>query len=670
MPTNQEILNLILTNENYYMEESRMASNVYNSKIKNLFLIILLSILFTITAIIIQHPTQVYAGDNDASIEIQSTINSASFDANEEDQAGEDQAGYLYWAASGKRSGFELYVVTDEGQVVWRHAYFDLDGKTSYGDYANSSNYANAVTKLVTHATANYNVLDYDYLADASTVYYSGGWKSKGTTVADWLVSDYTVNGAPMQVTARGQTFNAQKWMYLIAKDKGWAYLGSILIPLVESANQNSSWNVFYEPISVNYLYTNNTFGSNGGHDTNGLDYDADSPIPAHWGTIMADGTGHWAPYVFIADATSYLSLINSYIGGPGDYTWKFYNKQLPFSLCLEEDVVISKTGAKLSKRTLDINSITGTSSALTANGNSGWTRSGVGIASIDIKAFKSPIHTYWEENGSPGKPEPHDNKPGSSAIYKTYYEVTTTYDKSTGEVKSIDVVNKGTYYELNTTDYISIDDEASVNGYALKLWTASRGENKATYTPQTTPNTTPVTFKFTKGLATQSGTDPGVITLATGYNTVNLILVKEIEKYVGTDDPNNDYFELTQSTLVKRVNFSQNTATDFQTHYFIWQRLAFNSKATTCDGHTHKHQIKENEYKEDTTGYSKKMYKATVTCGGHDQTGTKQQHKGCLFFLPFFRECIAKKPVCVIIFKEQSEHIGYDKNVQIAFKT
>jgi hypothetical protein len=568
------------------MEESKMNPIPSNSKIKYPLLSILFIILFILTALQFHHPTAVYATEDDDVSSIKAEVNTTSFSSNETDQAGEDTAGYLYWAASGDRSGIELYLVDDTGHMWWRCMYFDLAGIDMQKDYANTTMYAYAYQKTYAHAGMGGSIKNYTYLPDVSTVYYDNEWKSCGTPVADWLVADADYNGMSATFTLNGIKYTIQNWMNLIIQDVGTAEFKEYITPLIESVDKDVTWHVFYEPVSVDYLYTNNTFGSSGGEDTNGLEYQADSPIPSHHGDMNSDGTGSWTPYVFIADATSFITeYIPTYVSpsGAGDYTWKFYNKQLPFSLCLKKDVeiatgVASGTG-KVSTKVLsackmNIDDITGPSNSLTSSHIS----DGVGIASIDISIFKQPIHTYHKDEGSPGNSEKtkKDKTDGTCYIYKYYYTVTTTYDDDGNKTK-IKVEKGSTFTREKTTNLIDVMDESKISGYKLELWTTSKNQKTAIATENSDFT---VSYSFSGGNGNQHGDTEEEITIDTEEakeDSVNLILVKYVDKSEPKEEK--DKFEITESTLTKRVNFSQVTL-KLKEATFEWTRNQFDSKA------------------------------------------------------------------------------------------
>ena len=86
-----------------------------NKKIKYTLLSILFSILFIFTALNISNPITAYADDDTP--QIGQVLNLSQFSANETDESSNETAGYLFWAASGKRSGIYYYVIDADGNT-------------------------------------------------------------------------------------------------------------------------------------------------------------------------------------------------------------------------------------------------------------------------------------------------------------------------------------------------------------------------------------------------------------------------------------------------------------------------------------------------------------------------------------------------------------------------
>jgi type II secretory pathway pseudopilin PulG len=558
------------------MEDNRMDSLTSNSKIKNLFLIILLSILFTITAISLQHPITTQA---DTKKSIEATNNSKQFSSNETDQSANVTAGPLYWAASEDRSGFLMYVSNNEGSTEWTKAFFDKGWCRKTEDYANTSLYVNPVTNLRTCATQQAQVQNYTYLNNASTVYYDNGWQSKGSSVADWLVTEASYNGGSAVIKINGEEYTYQNWMDLIVQDTDAATFMSILQPLVDSVNDDLSWHVFFEPVSIDYLYTDNYFSSST-TDGYGRSYSAGDPIPSYTGDL----NGEWYPTVYRCCANQFLQSLKTYVNrdtGTSDLTYKFYNQQLPFSLCLEDEIVLKSAHsgevyADLKECTTTIP--TGYSNRLTVyseqwNNQYGCTLNGIGVSSIDLKMFLVPIHTYHVTQGSPGNSEEtDDDTSGTCTIVKHYYTVTKTYD-SDGNLTDIKYEDTGRYVRYQTTNYVVVMDEASISGYQLIEWATSDSELTVSVPNQGEEGT----IKFTNTANSKDkGTEPKD-DLYSQQDFINLILVNEETDQ--DEDDLDDYFEITESTLTKRVNFSQVTL-KLKEATFKWTRNQFDSKA------------------------------------------------------------------------------------------
>lgn len=75
-----------------------------NHKISHTILCMIFSILFIFTALFISKPISAYAED-DSGANLGQIMNLDSYSANEDDESTNEQAGYLYWAASSKRCG-------------------------------------------------------------------------------------------------------------------------------------------------------------------------------------------------------------------------------------------------------------------------------------------------------------------------------------------------------------------------------------------------------------------------------------------------------------------------------------------------------------------------------------------------------------------------------------
>jgi hypothetical protein len=280
---------------------------------------------------------------------------------------------------------------------------------------------------------------------------------------------------------------------------------------------------------------------------------------------------------VYAATATNFLQLI----GDGSSHTKWLLQRQLPYSLCLEEDVDL--TGITALNYTLNASNPSQVTT-LTYNGarvpNStiygGYIFSdGIGIASLEIDCFKEPLDTYWEDNGSPGDPEPTgDDKTGECIIIKHYYNVTKNYDSDGNFLTSTYTeVRNSPYKEEQTTNYINVMDESSVNGYELKHWATSNSDLAIDVPSPDTEGE--IKFSNTSGCDIVS--DKATPNYESTQTYIILILVNEETDQ--DEDDLDDYFEITESTLTKRVNFSQVTL-KLKEATFEWTRNQFDSKA------------------------------------------------------------------------------------------
>ena len=105
-------------------------------KIKYILLSILFMILFIFTALNISIPLTAYA---DTTTNIGQTMNLDSYSANEDDESTNEQAGYLYWAASSKRCGVLFYVVDEKGVIQTHGLVMDKAGVGEFGRYTNAA---------------------------------------------------------------------------------------------------------------------------------------------------------------------------------------------------------------------------------------------------------------------------------------------------------------------------------------------------------------------------------------------------------------------------------------------------------------------------------------------------------------------------------------------------
>lgn len=83
-------------------------------------------------AIFMFKPLQAYADDD---VSIGQVMNLNSYSSNETDESSNEQASYLYWAASGERSGVMLYVINEKGETQCKAIIMEEAGTIKYGNY-------------------------------------------------------------------------------------------------------------------------------------------------------------------------------------------------------------------------------------------------------------------------------------------------------------------------------------------------------------------------------------------------------------------------------------------------------------------------------------------------------------------------------------------------------
>ena len=256
---------------------------------------------------------------------------------------------------------------------------------------------------------------------------------------------------------------------------------------------------------------------------------------------------------------------------GGGRYTYKLYNKQLPFSLCLSEDIEVASYagggyGAKATYKGL-------TSSVYRIGSAREIGSEGIAMASIDITGFQiPPIHTYDESKGTPGNtetPSPDNGTDGDCTIKKLYY----TQELASDGTILTEAKDYHPYTQTSTTAYISIDTESE---YEIEGWKTS--------TTNTTLNTKE---QFNSITPTHTGTSSQEILLDQDNGEKYLyILYKKTE--VNPNPPQPYDFQLQQSQITKRVSFmapdANSTTQQLFTHNFTW--IAPAPTQTSCTSH------------------------------------------------------------------------------------
>lgn len=533
-------------------------------KIKYILLSILFTILFIFTALNISIPLTAYA---DTTTTIGQTMNLDSYSANEDDESTNEQAGYLYWAASSKRCGVMYYVVDEKGVVQTNGLIMDRAGRDEFGYYTNTAlgSTPGITGRDVTNKRVGGAILGAGVGSATTSIYwrdnvspvaYSGGWQANGSSSMAYLMED---SGLTKMI--KGNPVDLPNWAYFV-------YIsGGGISALEQLAKPDTKWSVIVEPVSVNYMYTNNTF-ANDTVDATGMQWAAGSPMPA--GATNEDG---WSPIAYIGTGYRLIDVSNNVTGqvGGGTYTYKLYNKQLPFSLCLAEDIEIASYigGMEGAKETY-----TGLTSSVHRIGSAREIGSeGIAMASIDITGFSlPPIHTFDGTN-TPGNTEPPSDDNGTSGectIKKLYY---TQEIASDGTILT-EATDYHHFTQSGTTNYISIDTEED---YEIEGWKTSSSDR--TFTQKSHyDGISPVKH---------SGASSEIITLdeTTGEKYL-YVLYKKTEVNPNPPDPWD--FQLKQSQITKRVTFLESSGpantSSLVAHAFTWTAPA--PSKTSCTSH------------------------------------------------------------------------------------
>ena len=535
-----------------------------NPRKKYTLLSILFSILFIFTAF--YNPIEAHADDvvlTEDSPAFGQVINLSDYSANEIDESSEEEAGYLYWAASGDRCGVMFYVVDQIGQVQAHGVLLDEAGRYNYGSYGHLSNlrysldYRGSCWKRYGVAALTEYI---KYVPNVSTVYYSGGWQAKGSDAMAYLTS--SVPGVTLEID--GVSMECPYWAYYVAQTGE-----SGKEALKELAHPETKWQVFVEPVSVNYLYTENHFDRQVDNTvTRHDDFAAGSPMPK--GTWVDD---KYKPDVYLATSFNLLGLSNMLKDGGTQYTYKFYNKQFPYSMCLREDAEManyaggSYGGHKYFKGIVPPNEIPRLYRSNPVLGD------GLAMAAIDISGFSlPPIHTFDGTNtpGDTEVPDPEKGTAGECVIKKLYYTETLNAD---GTVNTDADPEYYSFERRNTTAYVSIDEEA---GYEIESWRITSDD---------------VTFTRKEHWRNIGGgwgdISAQVVRMADSIATdgANKYLYVLYKKVVVLPEPAEYEFQLQESQITKRVSFTESTKTAaLITNSFSWTSPAHSP--TSCTSH------------------------------------------------------------------------------------
>ena len=189
-------------------------------------------------------------------------------------------------------------------------------------------------------------------------------------------------------------------------------------------------------------------------------------------------------------------------------------------------------------------------------------------------------IHTYWQDNGSPGDPEPPgETKKGDCNIVKSYY----TKRIKDGETTYEDDTNK--YNTEKCTNVVSIDNEP--DEYKLKKWRVSntyKANVKAVTGGEVTWSSNAPAKASGSG---NSGTSEKVVTIDENQ-TVYVLLERVIEE--DTTEEVEANYNILESQITSHVYLSepdegcQEIETKIQDVEFQWHLPAH---VTECGGHT-----------------------------------------------------------------------------------
>ena len=447
-------------------------------------------------AIFMFKPLQAYADDD---VSIGQVMNLNSYSSNETDESSNEQASYLYWAASGERSGIMLYVVDEKGIVQGKAIIMEEAGRDTYGDYIKIGLNQKEGIKGARHLKPKVlvtlgNIGTCNYASGVTPVTYAGGWQATGSQSMAYLMKTATSGGKTIRIDIKGYEMDCPNWAWYVQQT------GAGGVKALEGlAKPDTKWRAVVEPVSINYMYSNNTF-ANDTVDATGMTWHAGDPMPDG-----AKNENGWQPRVHFGTAYQLISESNrvNVAEGGGEYTYKFYNTQLPYSLCLERDLEIPTYGGgsklvypAVSSKVHRIGSYT----EIRDNG--------VPLAAIDITGFSlPPIHTYG--GSTPGNTEnPDPPKDGKCTIKKLYYTEVLNPDGTIAEAEK----DKHKFSRSKTTNYISVDNES---GYVLEGWKASSKSHSLNSKRD---------FKSI-GLVTQQGTSSSVITIGDQDNLYVLMV-------------------------------------------------------------------------------------------------------------------------------------------------
>ena len=197
-------------------------------------------------AIFMFNPLQAYADDD---VSIGQVMNLSSYSSNETDESSNEQASYLYWAASGERSGIMLYVVDERGATQCKAILLEEAGTIKYGDYKTTGLGGTKGIAAYRHLRPKTSVSlgdigTYKYVQGITPVTYTNGWQATGSQSMAYLMQD-----SGKKIKIKGCEMPLPRWAsYVLDTGAGGAKALEAL------AKPDTKWHAVVEPVSINYM--------------------------------------------------------------------------------------------------------------------------------------------------------------------------------------------------------------------------------------------------------------------------------------------------------------------------------------------------------------------------------------------------------------------------------
>lgn len=472
--------------------------------------------------------------------DIEDPINGQEYSTN-------DTAGYLFWAGANERTGVLFYVVDDTGHIYKNKTLLIMDDPRYYNRYNDKSSFVNKLSPAVasvSEAVGSDALVSTGVDMQVLTTPEGTGLSSQPVGYQDgWYATQAVDNLLNATTKIPGSQEEVNYWYYYMMLIAGESNANTILDLLLKA---DSNWTIVAEPISIQYIYTNNYFETDTYDTTFGRDIAAGSPKPA--GHNNGD---NYAPYIFAGTAKTLASTQVSYGNPPdgGQFTYKLLNKALPWSMCLDHTQTIGGVNGSMTYQSPTVQD----ASRLSANQIAVPTN-GVGIYFIDVSAMSPPIHTYNQVDspGPPEVPDPNLLTDGHCVIRKLYY---TELIKSDGTTELKDFIP---YSQSGTTNRIVVDTEPN---YTLQGWKTSKDEHSLT----------------TKDEWDVIPADPGwhgrgsTTVILEGDKKFIYVLLKKVELEPIPEEPWD--FQIQESQITKRVTFltGSSKTQELYTHLFNW---------------------------------------------------------------------------------------------------